>query len=132
MTICAGDTFFAPWPEPDGVFHLFFVMSDPSVDRKRVLVVPVMTWDADYKESTCLVDPGEHPFIRHTSYVNYGCAELASADLIEERLASGDFRARESASPELLEKIRRGAERSDFLELGYRDILEEQGLVDPL
>ncbi len=132
MTARAGDTFFAPWPEPDGVTHLFFVMSDPSVDRKRVLVAPVMTWDAEYKESTCLVNQGEHPFIKHTSFVNYSCAELASADLIEERLASGVFRAHKPASSELLEKIRRGAERSDFLELGYRDILEEQGLVDPL
>ncbi|MHC5055762.1 MAG: hypothetical protein ACYTKD_13715 [Planctomycetota bacterium] len=132
MTIEAGNSFFAPWPEPDCVTHLFFVLSDPSVDREHVLVVPVMAWDADYKESTCLVDPGEHPFIKHTSYVNYGCAELAPADLIEERLVSGEFRTREPASPELLEKIRRGAEQSDFLELGYRDILEGQGLVDPL
>ena len=132
MTARAGDTFFAPWPESDGVTHLFFVISDPSIDGKHVLAVPMMTWDADYKESTCLVHPGEHPFIRHTSFVNYDCAELTSADFIEERLASGAFRAHKPASPELLEKIRTGAERSDFLALGYRDILEEQDLVDPL
>jgi len=132
MTINVGDTFFAPWPEPDGVSHLFFIVSDPSLDRGQVLVVPMMTWDADYKESTCLVNPGQHPFVKHTSYINYSCAQLTSADLIEERLASGDFRAHAAASPDLLEEIRRGAERSDFLELGYRDILEEQGLVDPL
>jgi hypothetical protein len=51
MTLRAGDTFFAPSPEPEGVHHLFFVVSDPRVDRERVLVVPVMTWDEDYKES---------------------------------------------------------------------------------
>jgi len=55
MSLAAGDTFFAPWPEPDGVYHLFFVISDPARDRDRVLVVPMMTW-ADYKESTCILE----------------------------------------------------------------------------
>ncbi len=132
MTLKAGDTFFAPWPEGDDIRHLFFVISDPSIDRQRVLVVPLMTWDEDYKESTCILRPGEHRFVRHDSYVDYGCAEQVAAGYIEERLASGEFRGHDPAGPELLGRIREGAAKSDRLKLLFLDVLEEQGLVEPL
>jgi hypothetical protein len=131
MSLAAGDTFFAPWPEPDGMYHLFFVVSDPARDRNQVLVVPMMTW-ADYRESICILEPGDHRFVRHTSYIDYGCAEVATATYIEKRIDSSEFRTHDPASPDLLARIRAGAGRSDFLKLGFRDILEEQDLVGPL
>ena len=132
MTLGTGDTFFAPWPDPGSVRHLFFVISDPQSDRERVLVVPLMTWDEDWEESTCIVRPGVHRFVRHGSYIDYGCAELVAADLIEERLESGEFKGHDRAGPELLGRIREGAARSDRLRLAFLDVLVEQGLVEPL
>ena len=131
MSLQAGDTFFAPWPEPNGIQHLFFVISDPALDGDRVLVVPLMTW-VEYKESTCTLEPDEHGFIRHLSYIDYGCARTASASYIEKQIECRKFRKHDPATHSLLEKIRKGADRSDFLELGYRDILENQGLVGPV
>jgi len=127
----AGDTFFAPWPKSCSVEHLFVVISDPSQDRERVVVVPMMTWD-QYKESTCVLEVGEHPFVRHTSYIDYRCAELVSATFIESQTKIRAFRKHTPATPALLTKIREGADKSDFLALGLRDILERQDLVDPL
>jgi hypothetical protein len=57
---------------------------------------------------------------------------VVSARLIEERVASSEFRTHDPAGTELLAKLRDGAARSDFLALGHRDILEEQDLVEPL
>lgn len=131
MSIQAGDSFFAPWPPPDDNKHLFFVISDPGRNRERVLVVPLMTYDT-YKEATCVLEKGEHRFIRHTSYIDYACAVVEAAGFIEQKISAKEFRTHDRASPGLLKKIREGAEKSDFLALGYRDILEEQDLVEPL
>lgn len=132
MQLQAGDTFFAPWPERDDpIEHLFFVISDPKLDRERVVVVPLMTWD-EYKDQTCVLETGEHPFVRHRSYIDYGCGDLVKARNVERQLEQKEFRAHKPASAKLLARIREGAERSDFLALGLRDVLEEQELVDPL
>ncbi len=131
MSLRVGDTFFAPWPKPDAVYHLFVVVSNLHEDREHVLAVPIMTWD-EGKEATCLLEPGDHPFTRHTSYINYRLTELITAEHIETRIADQRFRTHEPVSGELLPRIRQGAGRSDFLPLEYRDILEAQGLVEPL
>ncbi|GMV83873.1 MAG: hypothetical protein AMXMBFR7_50570 [Planctomycetota bacterium] len=133
MALAAGDTFFAPWPEKDAVEHLYFVISDPALDSHRVVVVPLMTWDK-YKEQTCIIGKGEHPFVRHNSYIDYGsgCAREIDAATIERNLQSKVWPSHAAASPDLLKKIRDGAGKSDFLPLDLRDILEDQELVDPL
>lgn len=131
MALAPGDTFFAPWPEKDAVVHLFFVISDPALDAKQVVVVPLMTWD-EYKEQTCVLVPGDHPFIRHRSYIDYGCAKSVDATKVERSIKAKQFRTNKRASDDLLRKIREGADRSDFLPLGLRDILEDQDLVNPL
>lgn len=90
MTLSAGDSFFAPWPE-GGVDHLFFVISDPAADRERVVVVPMMTWD-DHKESTCRIEKGGHKFVKHSSYIDYRCAREVRLDYIEIQIRSKKFR----------------------------------------
>jgi len=129
MALAAGDSFFAPWPEEDAVIHLFFVISSPEKDMKRVVVVPLMTWD-EYKESTCTLEPGEHPFVRHKSYIDFGCAAKVDGDEIDKKIRSNEFRKHKPASVKLLKKIRDGAGKSEYLALGLRDILEDQDLVD--
>ena len=57
---------------------------------------------------------------------------MVSAEFVEQRIKSKAFRTQKPADAALLEKIRKGAEQSDFLILGHRDILEEQDLVEPL
>src|SRR5437867_2934784 len=107
----SGDSFFAPLP-PHGLAHLFFVISDPRLDAHRILIVPLLTWD-EYKENTCILNKGEHRFIKHQSYIDYGCAIVQSAAFIEKQIQTRKFRKHDSASKELLEKIREGAGKSN-------------------
>ncbi len=130
MILQAGDAFFAPWPDPTRNWHLYFAVSDPALNRERVLVVPLMTWDR-YKETACLVDAGEHPFVRHPSCISYAYAKVVPAAFIEGKIASGEFRTHDRATPALIEKFRKGASRSRFLPLPYLYILEDQKLVEP-
>ena len=127
MTVKEGDTFHAPLP-PHNNPHLFIVISDPAQDSSKVVLVPLMTLDDDddSQERTCILNAGDHPFIRHPSFVNFFCAKKPSAAVIVQRAKRG-----KSVTPELLARIREAAGKSLFLPLELRSILEQQGLVDP-
>lgn len=61
---CAGASF---WIAGDP--HLWFIISDPLVDARRVLYVNVTSLDSTaplkdaFNDRACVLDPGEHPFI---------------------------------------------------------------------
>ena len=59
----AGDTFI------DGMYHhLWVVLSDPSVDADNVVIVNFTTHTVD-EESSCVVQRGEHAFVKHKTAV---------------------------------------------------------------
>jgi len=57
----SGDTFLK---KNDRDQHLWIVLSDPNKDAAKVLLVN-MTTLSDKKEKTCVLRPGDHPWIRH-------------------------------------------------------------------
>ena len=75
-----GDTFFGG-EEVHGVDHLWLIINDPPAHADVALIVNVSTLRPN-AETTCIVQPGERPFIKHDSYVRYGSArEVKVADL---------------------------------------------------
>ncbi len=131
MSLQAGDSFFAPWPDPKRNWHLYFVISDPALNRERVLVVPIMTWTS-YSESVCLVENGDHPFVRHTSFISYFNARVVTADVLEQKILTQEFRTHARASTALLERKQPlSVAKPMYMFLPYLYILEEQKLVEP-
>jgi len=109
-----GLTFLDPGEQP----HLWIVLTDgmdyESLTYKRkeyALVVNVTTSRFD---KSCVLNAGDHPFIKHDSYVYYAKAELYSARRLLEsfmnrklrRMAKFDLKdARQRA---VFERVRRG------------------------
>jgi hypothetical protein len=60
----AGDTFFLAGGAADR--HLRVVISEPAIDPERVLFVSMTSYDIT-KEDVCLLDVGDHPFVKHKS-----------------------------------------------------------------
>ncbi len=60
----AGDTFKIPQPETSLDTHLWVVISDPAADAENILIVNFTTSRAD-SDKACILQPGEHPFVRH-------------------------------------------------------------------
>lgn len=122
----AGDVFLL-----DGVadIHCWIIISDPAIDPIRVLLVNFTSYDR-FADQACILEVGDHPFIKHRTCVNYPMAREASnadLDVLRER---GRLIMLESLSPALLQRIRVGAMESVDMELALADILIEQGLVD--
>ncbi len=121
----AGDTFI----RGDADKHLWVVLSDPKIDRERVLVVNLTTLDAR-KEKACLLRRGEHSWISHDTCVNYGDAVVTTLASLNAAKDGGAIKMNTPLSPVVLKKIRDCALESERMSIENADILADQGLVD--
>ena len=126
----AGDTFLnATRSDPGTPAHLWFVLSNPALDSGQVLIVNISSCKGAYTEdSTCILEPGDHPFVKRASFVYFAKARCPSVAQLEAGFQKELFRFLEKATPELLERIRRGALSSPFMARKYKDLLKEQDL----
>ena len=125
----AGDTFIIEQPGTSLDSHLWMVISDPNVDPHEVVLLNFTTWRAD-KDQACIVEVGDHAFIRHRTCVNYGGAKVVSAAAIQSLVTNGRIAPRQPLSTDLLERIRNGAAESRSMPMGVAAILARQGLID--
>lgn len=115
--------------------HLWFIISDPLLDARRVLYVNVTTLDPTaplkdmFNDRACVIEPEEHPFITATSCICYYGAHACSLAHLESKHARGELRFGDPAIQQLLEKMRRCAENSLHMEPNDFQILLDQGLV---
>jgi len=119
----AGDTILIPGADD----HLWTVISDPVANPPEMVVVLFVSLAEDCDDS-CVLEPGEHPFIRHSTAVQYPGTKVVPDARLEELKKSGKLKMKTPLSPATLEKIRRCAEVSDIPLRPY-EILREQGFV---
>jgi hypothetical protein len=123
----AGDTFFLAGGAADR--HLRVVVSNPAADPEHVLFVSITSYDVT-KEDACLLDVGDHPFVKHKSCIAYGFAKDAPLATLLSLLSAGQLRMSDPVSEPLLERIRRGISLSRDIKQKYIDIMLDQGLLD--
>lgn len=60
--------------------HLFIILTDPVGDKQEVLLVSASSVKKNLPHDTsCLLYPGDHEFIRHPSYVVYNMPRIETA-----------------------------------------------------
>jgi hypothetical protein len=124
----AGDTYIRAGKHISTDPHLWVVISDPSKDRSKVVAVNLTSQRTD-KEQTCVIQPGEHPFVTHETVVMYAGARVVSESMILSAKQAGMFDFPSPVSPTLLSRIRDGAEKSRRLPTAARRVLIDQGLI---
>ena len=100
--------------------HLRIVITDANRDFEY-LTVSVDTFKSKFQDSSCIIQKGEHPFIKSTSFVNYKYARVLSFAQIFNGLKQGLFVKKEDVSPELLKRIQDGAKLSKLLDNKYKE-----------
>lgn len=95
------------------VDHLHFICSDivfhPITSKESVLLVNVSSVkDGSDYDKTCLLNAGDHPFIKHESYVYYKKAGIFSSNNISLAVAQGDYRIHETCSDNTFNRILNG------------------------
>ena len=108
--------------------HLWVVISDPRRDPQRVVIVN-MTTVRHNSDRSCLIQAGEHGFVRHETCIMYAFAKTVADVDLERQLAAGQIQLLAPVSSILLRRIRDGAVISDFTPLGIVQVLVDQGIV---
>lgn len=94
--------------------HLRIVITDKN-DSNEYLTVPVDTLKFHFQDSSCIIAPHEHPFIKEQSFVNYRYAKVLSFAEIFNGIRHGVFITKEDVSAELLIRIQNGARATKHL-----------------
>ena len=128
LLLSAGDTFITISKSIRD--HLWIVISDPSVDSEKVLIVNLTTWKEE-KDQSCILEEGEHPFISHKSVISYADAQDTSIENLTAVQDSNQIVLRKPVDDAILTRIRDGLWRSPHSKQGHKAILNEQGYGPP-
>lgn len=104
--------------------HLFVLVLDTKVgNQHQVISVPVCTVRGPRIDDACLIQQGEHPFVKADSFVEYRNARVDPVSHLLERVIERTFIPHEQASPALLDKIKNGLLNSRFVGRHMKDLL---------
>ncbi len=113
--------------------HLWIVLSDRCDNSDTIAIVNLSTWRNDKPElndPSCIVLEGDHPFVRHKSYIYYRQGICSPYSELEKGLACGVLTPQEDCSEDLVYRALCGAAESQFTPNSILDILRTQALID--
>lgn len=117
-----GDTFI--WTQTGIGAHLWIVASCPELDANdQALIVNVTSW-ASYADPACVLNIGDHPFIRHKSWIRYDRARLVPVPFLVRHIDMN-----EPLTDVVLRRVLAGAATSARLVIAHRDYLCRQNLI---
>ena len=101
---------------------MFFVLNYPDDNVEAVLAnLTSMHTRAD---RTCVVYPGDHPFVRHESYIDYRHCRTDTVAHLRRMLERNYWRRHQDATEDLIERIVEGARQSEHTKLRILKLLE--------
>jgi hypothetical protein len=83
--------------------HLWVILSDPKIDAEKVLLVSLTTV-TPLKETVCILEVGDHPWIRHRTCVFYEYPKVVSLETLHRLQDAGLLQLKEPLSPRLLKR----------------------------
>ena len=105
------------------------VVSDPAADPDHVLIVN-MTTDRGI-DASCILNAGDHPLVTHRTSMRYDMARVLKNRELEALAGSGGIKLFARVSAEVLDRICQGAAVSEYTPSGHRQLLVDQGLIEP-
>ncbi len=98
----------------NGKRHFRIVITD-SNEQNEFLTVAVDTLHNSFQDTSCIIEPGEHSFIKTRSFVNYHYARVLNFTQVFNGLQKGVLVRKEDISEDLLLRIQEGARKSNML-----------------
>lgn len=123
-----GDTFLITEPGTSLDDHLWVVVSYPEVDSANVVCLNITTY-ADYKDRSCVLAEGDHPWIKHDSCIYYDGPKVVQHETLGTFQEQGLITLHESMPDNTLIRIYEGATITNRMPLECKNILDKQGLI---
>jgi hypothetical protein len=99
--------------------HLHFIIAACNKDN-RVLIIPVDSLRAK-ADRTTILQPGDHPFITHLSFMNYSQAKIVPLNHLNTLITEHKAKEDSPLDQAILDRIRNGVCRSDRTPDGVKD-----------
>jgi hypothetical protein len=91
--------------------HLWVIVTETDATTNKAICVNLTT-QRSYSDTTCILKPGDHPFVKHDSVINFLDAREMPIDLVEQALQrkTSQFvcERHEPCSTALLARIQKG------------------------
>ena len=107
------------------VFHLHIILTDACKDGLHLLAPITSIRKERFHDPTCVIQAGEHPFIKHESYLAYRLLKIVAGRHIKKCVAGWVFKIKEPVSDILYNRICDGMEPSEFTPLGMKKYYTE-------
>lgn len=110
--------------------HLFFlvlgpiVLSDYGQAPQFAMVSATTLREGVPHDPACILQPGEHSFIRHPSYLAYRYMRIDAVQHIEKMVACSTWKPNQPCSPDLLGRIVSGVAQSRLTPREYKRIFQ--------
>ena len=93
--------------------HLFICLTDPAGVAKETLMVSVSTIRTGLPaDETCHLFDGDHPFIKHKSFVDYRNARIIAAEKLVKGVSQGLFTALDTLETSVFARVCYGLTQS--------------------
>ncbi len=125
----AGGTFFLQ-AGTDPSRHLWVVVSSPSAERVLAVSITSLRGGPVVHDDTCILEPRDHRFLIHRSWVKYASADLFPSDKLRRVFAFHTTQIHDPVTPELLKRIRDGFMSSPHAKNGHQQMLVDQGFTE--
>jgi hypothetical protein len=129
VSLAAGQSFFTP-ANNAVPRHLWIIVSDPSQEADRVVIVNVSTKtppDLDPPETPVSIGPSEHPSVSQRSFIRCDEARITLAEHLEHLLANHTLSGTKAAPSLLVQKMQAALLASRHTQLDIKAILRAQG-----
>lgn len=122
----AGSTLLVP-SGPKG-HHLFIILNEPAdfkgyPPQSCISVALCSIGNLPNYDATCVVQPNEHPFVKHPSYVAYRHTRIDQASHFEQMVQNYTAFPQQDAPQVLLHRIRAGIHASKQTSNLYKQLM---------
>lgn len=101
--------------------HLFICLTDPIGKARETLLVSVSSVQPNAPhDSTCVLYPGDHPFVRRDSFVAYWHSRIETADALTRGVKDGVLIPHDILESGVFARVCLGVEQSRHLAPRYR------------
>ena len=113
--------------------HLFILLTDPITEEQLALIVSLSSVKAGMPyDDSCVLYPGDHSFIRTTSYVDYSRIQIIPVQKIQNGILQGKIQPFEAIQTDVFARICHGLLQSRHTKpkfrAFYQDWLESRGI----
>lgn len=114
-----------PPNNPDQL-HLHVILTDQCEDALHLVVSVATVKAGQFHDKTCILKPGEHPFIKNETYVEYRRVAQHRSNHISKCVDGWLYKPHEQVSDELFARICAGVEISEFTSNGMKKYFRSQ------